>query len=77
MENTKTEVMYGTVNYFGRRGFGFIRVAGVAEDLFFHCTEFAGEEAQLTKGTKVEFELGVFKSKPCARNIRLLEVENS
>jgi cold shock CspA family protein len=67
--------MFGTINHFNARGFGFIRVAANAEDIYFHISEFDGEEVDLTKGTKVEFEFGIFKGKPCGRSIRLLEKE--
>jgi len=64
--------MFGTINYFNDRGFGFIRTTEDSEDLFFHASEYAGDEADLIKGTKVEFQAGVFKGKPCARNIVIL-----
>jgi len=67
--------MFGTINHYNARGFGFIRVTANAEDIYFHISEFNGDEADLTKGTKVEFELGLFKGRPCGRDIRLLEVE--
>ena len=65
--------MFGTINHYDERGFGFIRVGDNTEDVYFHISEYAGDEADLVKGTKVEFQAGVFKGKPCARNIRLLE----
>jgi len=68
--------MFGTINHYNARGFGFIRVAGKPEDVYFHVSELDGDEADLTKGTSVEFEIGLFRGKPCARNIRLLEVES-
>ena len=64
--------MFGTINYFNARGFGFIRTTEDAEDLYFHVCEYAGNEADLIKGAKVEFQVGVFKGKPCARNIVIL-----
>lgn len=73
MRNNK---MFGTLNHFNTtRGFGFIRTTGGAEDVYFHFSEFDGDEANLVKGAKVEFEMGIFKGKPCGRNIRLLETE--
>ncbi len=69
--------MFGTINYFNQRGFGFIRTTEDAEDLYFHVSEYAGDEADLIRGAKVEFQLGVFKGKPCARNIRLLPVDHN
>jgi CspA family cold shock protein len=66
--------MFGTVNFFHpRRGFGFIRTSPDAEDIFFHCCEFEGDEAQLVKGVTVEFDLAFNRSKQVARNIRLLQ----
>ena len=65
--------MFGTINHYNARGFGFIRVAGKPEDVYFHVSEFDGDEADLSKGTAVEFELGLFRGKPCGRNIRLIE----
>jgi cold shock CspA family protein len=69
--------VFGTINYFNQRGFGFIRTTEDAEDLYFHVSEYAGDEADLIQGAKVEFHLGVFKGKPCARNIRLLPVDHN
>ncbi len=67
--------MFGVVNFFHpKRGFGFIRTSPNAEDIFFHCSEFDGKESQLTKGVRVEFELGPDRGRQVARNIRLLEV---
>ena len=70
--------MFGTLNHFNiARGFGFIRTTGGAEDVYFHFSEFDGDEANLVKGVKLEFEMGMFKGKPCGRNIRLLETTDS
>jgi CspA family cold shock protein len=68
--------MFGTLNHFNKaRGFGFIRTTGGTADVYFHFSEFEGDETNLVKGVKLEFEMGIFKDRPCARSIRLLEIE--
>lgn len=69
--------MFGTINYFNHRGFGFIRTSESMEDLYFHVSEYAGDEPDLIRGANVEFQVGVFKAKPCARNIRLLPADST
>jgi cold shock CspA family protein len=61
------------VKFNGDRGFGFIRQAERLADLFFHASEFSGDEGLLRVGAKVEFDLGEHKGKIVARDVRLLE----
>lgn len=68
--------MFGVVNFFHKRGFGFVRTSASAEDIFFHVSEFAGDESQLAKGVSVEFDLGLNRGRQVARNIRLLETSD-
>jgi cold shock CspA family protein len=39
------------------RGFGFIAAEDGGEDVFLHASVFDGDSAQLTPGTRVEFEV--------------------
>ncbi len=65
--------MFGTITFFSKKGFGFIRPSDPnAEDVFFHCREFDGHESKLVKGAKIEFSLGSNKGRPQARDIRLI-----
>ena len=56
------------------RGFGFIRRKEGGADLFFHHSELPPSKGRQTieVGTLVEFELGVFRDQPCARDVRPL-----
>ncbi len=68
--------MFGTILCFKPdRGFGFIRQSGQLADLFFHVSEFSGDEDLLRAGAKVEFNAGEYKGKKVARDIRLLEAD--
>jgi len=59
------------------RGFGFIKVADVPQDLFFHVTELQGVTFDLLKeGQSVEFKIGVGPKGLKAANVRLAKVKN-
>lgn len=66
--------MFGTVVVWKpERGFGFVRVNDQPADIFFHVSEFKGDEAQIIKGALVELRLGEYKGKPVARDLQLLQ----
>jgi cold shock CspA family protein len=70
--------MFGTIVLWKPdRGFGFIRQAGRPEDIFFNVAEFAGDQMLLAKGALVEFDLGSWKSKIVARDVRILTSEEA
>ena len=71
--------MIGLVTFFEViRGFGFIRASELAEDLFFHRSQLMVEgdpwRKTISHGTTVEFEIGKFREKTVAVNIRPLVV---
>jgi len=73
-EGRKEAAMFGTVVFYRReKGYGFVRQAEQLSDLFFHASEFEGNENLLRVGAKVEFTFGEHKGKRVARNVRLLE----
>lgn len=64
----------GTVKFFDQRGFGFIRPADGSEDVFFHVSEVPGKPGSraVDVGTTVQYELGMSRGKPAARNISVV-----
>ena len=67
-------VSEGIVRLFDQRGFGFIRPTDGSEDVFFHVSELPGKPGSraVDVGTPVQFELGVSRGKPAARNILIV-----
>ena len=54
--------MEGTVKWFSNdKGYGFILVADMANDLFFHVSEYKSEEV-IQNGDKVSFEIGTIEN---------------
>ena len=52
------------------RGFGFIKVAGMAKDLFFHSNELVDVKFdELRQGDKVKFEIGQSEKGPHALRV--------
>ena len=58
------------------RGFGFIKMADVPEDLFFHVSELQGVNFDLLKeGQSVEFKIGLGHKGLKAANVRLAKLK--
>lgn len=54
-----------------QRGYGFIRPATNAEDIFVHISECEARR-ELNVGDLVEFDLATHRGKPAARNASVL-----
>jgi len=69
--------MFGIVQFFDPRGFGFIRPSDGSADLYFHVSELPGERGKrfIDVGTRVEYEIGTRNGKPLARNLVILGAE--
>jgi len=73
----------GVVKHFNpAKGIGFIRQNGGGEDIYFHFSELptpvkAKTRKTIQTYTVVEFELGIWKDLPCARNIRIVALPES
>jgi len=67
----------GTVTFFDRRGFGFIRPLDGSEDIFFHCSALPGEPGKrfVNPGCYVRYDLGTRQGKTVAKNVKLLVLE--
>src|SRR5712664_1161035 len=48
----RRERMFGTINYFNERGFGFIRMSEDAEDLYFHVSSTREMKQTLSRAQK-------------------------
>jgi len=68
-QGTKQRVA-GKVKFFdSKKGFGFIRVDGSDEELFFHVSDL-GQHKEIDDGQAVTFERGTGKKGPKAANVR-------
>ena len=57
--------------YLEARGFGFIKIDGANEDVFFHATSCSGvNPADLQPGDLLSFDLGQRDGRPRAENVR-------
>lgn len=72
--------MKGSVKWFdSKKGYGFLTPERDAlgrqpDDLFVHFSEITGQpkgQRNLSEGDVVEFETGVGRKGPCAKNVRL------
>jgi cold shock CspA family protein len=76
---------FGTILFFDKHGFGFIEPSATSAPsvshaltdsghLYFHASQLPGKrgERSIADGTLVAFDLGVYKGKPCAKNIQTL-----
>jgi CspA family cold shock protein len=51
--------MMGTVRFYNeQRGYGFLIPHGFGPDVFFHITNYRGDQARLLPGAPVEYYLG-------------------
>jgi len=66
--------MQGTIHHYkADRAYGFIRMPGHPEDIFFNAAfDFEGDWSLLKKGTPVEFEFRTFRGKQIAGNVRIV-----
>ena len=55
------------------RGFGFIARDDQQGDIFIHRSALSPDRTELPIGTRVEFEIGEFNSKPCALRVSVLD----
>lgn len=61
----------GTIAGLTDKGFGFIKVEGMAKDLFFHSNELIdGNFDDLQVGDKVQFEVGESPKGPNATRVK-------
>jgi CspA family cold shock protein len=63
----------GTVKWFNEtKGFGFIEVAGEANDVFVHISAVKNSGLEtLTEGQKVSFEIDESRGKPAAKDLKI------
>ncbi|MBD3206078.1 hypothetical protein GF319_07010 [Candidatus Bathyarchaeota archaeon] len=64
--------MEGTVKRWLDRGYGFIDVDGMEEDVFVHNSELQGA-FQLREGQRVEFDVEDSPKGPRALNVKVVE----
>lgn len=58
------------------KGFGFIKITDVQEDLFFHVSELEGIDFKgLKEGQSVEFKIGLGHKGLKAANVRLAKMK--
>jgi len=69
--------MFGKIQHFrADKLWGFVRVPGVPEDVFFNArVDFEGDYKLLKKGVAVEFDWRIFKGRKIAGDIRIVEAE--
>ena len=56
--------------YLEPRGFGFIKIDGANEDVFFHASSCGINPADLQPGDLLSFDLGQRDGRPRAENVR-------
>ena len=70
----KTGVLKGRVMWFDpAKGYGFIKLPPPDGQVFFHRTEVVDCQI-LPRYTAVEFEMGDYHGRVCAKNVRPVEV---
>jgi cold shock protein len=63
----------GFVRFFNRmKGWGFVVPDDLSDDVFVHYTGLVGRK-HLREGQRVRYEIGVWKGKPIARNVEVVE----
>ncbi|XP_041107879.1 uncharacterized protein LOC121316771 [Polyodon spathula] len=70
--NMAGEVWYQGVISGVKKSFGFIERADIAQEIFFHYTEFCGNPETLVVGENVEFTIAKVKGREVAVGVRLL-----
>ena len=63
----------GTIISWLERGFGFIARDDMQGDIFIHRSALTPDRTELSIGTRVEFEIGEFNSKPCAESVTIVD----
>ena len=58
--------------FWPHKHFGFLKVTGTTGELFYHENSLAPLQPPPEKGTWVYYELGEFRGRPCAINVRPL-----
>jgi cold shock CspA family protein len=65
--------MTGKVSVFWQhKNFGFIVQDDAAEEIFFHRNNIAPGSSPPEKGSRVTYEIGKYKGRPIADNVRVL-----
>jgi len=69
--------MFGKIQHFrADKLWGFVRVPGLPEDVFFNArVDFEGDYKLLKKGVAIEFDWRIFKGRKIAGNLRIVNAE--